>query len=117
MLALLTISMQAAWISLGRPWPPNSTGWCTPCQPPAPYCLKASLKPAVVVTTPSLNDDGALSPSQFSGAITSWFSLAHSSSTAAAVSAPASSKPGSAATASRPATWFITNNMSLTGAR
>jgi hypothetical protein len=52
------------------------------------------LKPGVVVTLPSWNDDGYLSPSQFSGAITPSLSLAHSSSTAWAVSRPASSNPG-----------------------
>ena len=41
MLALLTISLQAAWISLGRPWPPKSAGCCRPCQPPAANCSYA----------------------------------------------------------------------------
>ena len=57
-LALLMISMQAAPIVLGRPWPPNSAGCCRPCQPPSAYWRNASLKPGVVVTLPSFQDDG-----------------------------------------------------------
>ena len=53
-LALLSISMQAAPIVFGRPWPPNSVGCCRPCQPPSANWRKASLKPGVVVTSPSL---------------------------------------------------------------
>ncbi|MCY1549749.1 hypothetical protein D9M68_859370 [compost metagenome] len=116
MLALLRISPQAAPMVLGRPWPPKSTGCCRPCQPPSAYCLKASLKPGVVVTTPSLNDDGFLSPSKFSGAITPSLSLAHSSSTACAVSRPASSKPGICDTWSMRARCSMSNSMSLRGA-
>ncbi len=86
MLALFTISEQALWMSLGRPWPPNSAGCCSPCQPPNANCLNASLKPGVVLTLPSWKDEGNLSPSQFSGASTSPAKRAHSSSTAAAVS-------------------------------
>ena len=47
-LALLSISMQAAPMVLGRPWPPNSAGCCRPCQPPSPNWRNASLKPGVV---------------------------------------------------------------------
>ena len=52
-LAELSISPQAAPMVLGRPWPPKSAGCCRPCQPPSAYCRKASLKPGVVVTSPS----------------------------------------------------------------
>src|SRR6185312_3482196 len=90
MLALLRISPQGAPMVLGRPWPPKSVGCCKPCQPPSVYCLKACLKPGVVVTTPSFQLDGFLSPSQLSGASTPSLNLAHSSSTACAVSMPAS---------------------------
>ena len=71
----------------------------------------------VVVTSPSRHDDGARSPSTLSGATTSSLKRAHSSSTACAVSGPASSKPGSAATASMSASSLMANSMSLTGAR
>ena len=114
--AAFSISMQAVAISLGRPWPPYSSGCCTPCQPPCPNCAKASLKPGVAVTTPSFQLLGLRSPSTLSGATTSPVKRALSSSTACAVSAVASSKPGSWATLSRPASSFITNSMSLTGA-
>src|SRR5256885_12222723 len=63
-LALLSISTQAAPIVLGRPWPPKSCGCCRPCQPPSAYWRKACLKPAVVVTTPSLRLEGATSRSE-----------------------------------------------------
>ena len=116
-LALLIISMQAAPIVLGNPCPPNSAGCCSPCQPPSPNWRNASLKPAVVVTTPSFHDDGALSPASFSGATTPSLNLAHSSSTACAVSAPKSSKPGIFVTSSRRASSVMQNSMSLTGAR
>ena len=33
-----SISVQAVAISFGKPWPPCSTGWITPCQPPAVNC-------------------------------------------------------------------------------
>ena len=36
-LALLPISVQAAPIVFGRPWPPNAAGCCKPCQPPSVY--------------------------------------------------------------------------------
>ena len=115
--ALLTISPHAAWISLGKPWPPKSVGCCRPCQPPSPNCLNASLKPGVAVTLPSLKVEGLRSPSMFSGAMTPSLSFAHSSSTACAVSGPASSNAGSLASSSMPASSFITKSMSLTGAR
>ena len=70
----------------------------------------------VAVTSPSRQLLGARSPSTLSGAMTSPESFAHSSSTACAVSKPASSKPGRVATASMPASSFSTNSMSLTGA-
>ena len=114
--ALLIISMHAAPIVFGRPWPPKSPGCCSPCQPPSPNCRNASLKPGVVVTTPSFHVDGWMSPSRLSGASTSPLKRAHSSSTACAVSSPASSKPGRRAIASRSASSFMQNSMSLTGA-
>src|SRR5450830_621726 len=60
-LAEFSISIQGVATSLGKPWPPNSTGCCTPCQPASPNCLKASLKPLLVVTLPSLHELGSLS--------------------------------------------------------
>src|SRR5690606_1331149 len=102
--------------SLGRPCPPSSTGCWTPCQPPAQNWRNASAKPAGVVTTPSASVDGERSPSRLSTAMTSSFSRAHSSSTAVAVSMPASSKPGKAAMAGSPATCSSVNNMSRVGA-
>jgi hypothetical protein len=65
---------------------------------------------------PSWKDDGYLSPSQFSGAITLSLSLAHSSSTAWAVSSPASSNPGICAIWSMRARCSMLKSMSLTGA-
>jgi hypothetical protein len=59
---------------------------------------------------------GALSAEWFSGATTSLQNLAFSSSMASAVSGVASSQPGSAFTAARPASSFMTNSMSFTGA-
>ena len=114
-LALLSISRQAAPIVLGRPWPPKSTGCCKPCQPPSANWANASLKPAVVVTTPSFRLDGCISPAIFSGSMTPSHSLAHSSSTAWAVSRFASSKPGIWVTWSRLAKCSMANSMSLTG--
>jgi hypothetical protein len=75
------------------------------------------LKPGVVVTLPSCQLDGLRSPGTFSGATTSWLNFAHSSSTACAVSKPASSKPGIFAISSMPARWRMSNSMSLRGAR
>src|SRR5260221_5555940 len=67
-LALLSISTQAAPIVLGRPWPPKSCGCCRPCQPPSAYWRKACLKPAVVVTPPSLRLERATVLARLSGA-------------------------------------------------
>ena len=77
----------------------------------APLNWDGDLKPS------SFHDDGFRSPSTFNGATTPSLNLAHSSSTACAVSMPASSKPGSCATCSRPASSFMQNSMSLIGAR
>ena len=52
--------MQGVAISFGKPWPPYSAGCCTPCQPPSPNCRNASLKPGVVVTSPSVQLLGLL---------------------------------------------------------
>ena len=63
-LALLIISMQAAPIVFGRPWPPNSAGCCSPCQPPSRELAERLLEArrrrhhAVLPTT-----TGAMSPS------------------------------------------------------
>ncbi len=116
-LAEFSISLQAVAISLGKPWPPNSCGCSTPCQPPSPNWRKASRKPGVVVTAPSFQWLGSMSPARFSGATTCSVNLAASSSTACAVSAVASSKPGNWLMASSPASSLIANSMSLSGAR
>ncbi len=108
--------MHGVAISFGSPWPPNSTSCCTPCQPASANCRNASLKPRLVVTTPSFHVDGATSPPRFSGATTSCTNFAFSSSTACAVSRVASSKPGIAAIASSPASSSMTNSMSFSGA-
>ncbi len=110
------ISMHGVAISFGKPWPSYSAGCSTPCQPPSPNWRNASLKPGVVVTSPWAKLLGFLSPSKFKGANTSRLNFAASSSTARAVSRPASSKPGSAEIPSMSASSFITNSMSLSGA-
>src|SRR6185436_4708533 len=106
--ALLSISMHAAPIVLGKLCPPNSAGCCRPCQPPSPNWRNACLKPGVVCTSPPFHDDGSVSPARSSGATTCSLKRAHSSSTACAVSSPASSNPGSCDTACRPASSFMT---------
>ncbi len=53
-----------------------------------------ALKPGVAKTSPFFQYDGFLSPSTFSGAMTSSLSLADSSSTACAVSRPWSANAG-----------------------
>src|SRR5450830_1266994 len=59
--AALSISMQGVATSFGKPWPPNCVGCCTPCQPASAKLLKASLKPAAVVTWPSCQKLGLTS--------------------------------------------------------
>ena len=87
----LTIEVSVA----GRPWPPNSSGAEMPIQPPSTNCLKASLKPAGVLTLPSgWRSQPSLSPTRLSGVSTSSLNLAASRSTASTVSGEASAKPG-----------------------
>ena len=114
--AALSISMQGVATSFGRPWPPNSTGCCTPCQPASAKLLKASLKPAAVVTWPSCQKLGLTSLGQFRGATTLLQNLAFSSSTASTVSVVASSQPGSWLMVDSAASSLMTNSMSLRGA-
>jgi hypothetical protein len=114
--AALSISVHGVATSLGSPWPPNSVGCCTPCQPASVKPLNASLKPFAVVTWPSRQKLGSSSLLWFSGATTSPQNLAFSSRTAWTVSAVASSQPGSWLTSDSPASSFITNSMSCRGA-
>ncbi len=95
MLAEQSISFTATVSVAGRSWPPNSAGTEMPIQPPSTSCLKASLKPAGVLTLPSeLRLQPSLSPIRLSGVSTSSLNLAASRSTASTTSGEASPKPG-----------------------
>ena len=111
-----SISMHGVATSLGRPWPPNSAGCCTPCQPASAKLRNASLKPFDVVTSPSCQKLGSLSAGWFSGATTSPQNFAFSSRTASTVSGVASSQPGNWLISDRLASSFTTNSMSFRGA-
>ena len=85
-LAALQISVQAALMASGRPWPPWVSGPDTAFQPASVQRLYASGQPGAVVTFLSASLTPFLSPTLFSGASTSVANLPASSSTAAVMS-------------------------------
>src|SRR5438874_13242644 len=83
----LQISVQAALIASGRPWPPNASGPDTAFQPAAVQRWYASGQPGAVVTLSASSLMPCSSPTRLSGASTSEANRPASSSTAVVMSA------------------------------
>src|SRR5436190_1544794 len=112
------ISSTAAATSCGRPWPPNAGLFDRPFQPCSTNFQYASRNPGGVTTEPSSwRTEPRWSPGRLSGSSTSVANFPASSRIAATVSGSASVYPGSVATCGRPASSFMTNRISSSGAR
>ena len=100
---------------MGKPWPPNSAGWITPCQPPSVNCLKASLKTGEVVTTPSFQLLGSFVAFPVQRGDNAFAEPGRLFEHRLGGVDVVVLKPGRAVTLGRPASSCITNSMSFRG--